>query len=126
MDVSKLQEKKAALEEELQRTERQIYDLEGEYLQARPARMRKAAAQAVGKGRGGARGWRARASANVGVGARLLRGAQRRLAADRGELAWCSAGACHNARACRHRAPLGAAVARRSRDWSLEWLCTEG
>lgn len=35
MDVSKLQEKKAALEDELQRTERQIYDLEGEYLQAR-------------------------------------------------------------------------------------------
>ena len=37
MDVSKLQEKKAALEEELQRTERQIYDLEGEYLQVRAA-----------------------------------------------------------------------------------------
>ena len=36
MDVSKLQEKKAALEDELQRTERQIYDLEGEYLQVRP------------------------------------------------------------------------------------------
>lgn len=35
MDVSKLQEKKAALEEELQRTEENIYDLEGEYLQAR-------------------------------------------------------------------------------------------
>ena len=34
MDVSKLQEKKAALEEELQRTEENIYDLEGEYLQA--------------------------------------------------------------------------------------------
>ena len=38
MDVSKLQEKKAALEEELQRTERQIYDLEGEYLQVRATR----------------------------------------------------------------------------------------
>ena len=37
MDVSKLQEKKAALEDELQRTERQIYDLEGEYLQVRSA-----------------------------------------------------------------------------------------
>ena len=35
MDVSKLQEKKAALEEELLRTEENIYDLEGEYLQAR-------------------------------------------------------------------------------------------
>jgi DNA polymerase I-like protein with 3'-5' exonuclease and polymerase domains len=35
MDVSKLQEKKAALEEELQRTEENIYDLEGEYLQVR-------------------------------------------------------------------------------------------
>ena len=34
MDVSKLQEKKAALEEELQRTEENIYNLEGEYLQA--------------------------------------------------------------------------------------------
>ena len=34
MDVSKLQEKKAALEEELLRTEENIYDLEGEYLQA--------------------------------------------------------------------------------------------
>jgi hypothetical protein len=34
-DVSKIQEKKAALEEELRRTERQIYDLEGEYLQVR-------------------------------------------------------------------------------------------
>ena len=34
MDVAKIQEKKAALEEELLRTERQIYDLEGEYLQA--------------------------------------------------------------------------------------------
>ena len=34
MDVSKLQEKKAALEEELQRTEENIYNLEGEDLQA--------------------------------------------------------------------------------------------
>ena len=33
MDVAKIQEKKAALEEELRRTEKQIYDLEGEYLQ---------------------------------------------------------------------------------------------
>ncbi len=35
MDVTKIQEKKAALEEELRRTERQIYELEGEYLQVR-------------------------------------------------------------------------------------------
>jgi len=33
MDVAKIQEKKAALEEELRRTEKQIYDLEGEYLE---------------------------------------------------------------------------------------------
>lgn len=32
-DTSKIQEKKAALEEELRRTEKQIYDLEGEYLE---------------------------------------------------------------------------------------------
>ena len=32
-EVAKLQERKASLEEELARTERQIYDLEGEYLQ---------------------------------------------------------------------------------------------
>ena len=35
-DTAKIQEKKAALEEELRRTEKQIYDLEGEYLEARP------------------------------------------------------------------------------------------
>ncbi|KAL1500569.1 hypothetical protein AB1Y20_013224 [Prymnesium parvum] len=32
-DTAKIQEKKAALEEELRRTEKQIYDLEGEYLE---------------------------------------------------------------------------------------------
>mmetsp|Transcript_35271 Transcript_35271/g.112265 ORF Transcript_35271/g.112265 Transcript_35271/m.112265 type:complete len:119 (+) Transcript_35271:3-359(+) len=32
-DVAKLQERRAVLEEELARTERQIYELEGEYLQ---------------------------------------------------------------------------------------------
>lgn len=35
MDINKIQERKLMLEEELRRTERQIYDLEGEYLQAR-------------------------------------------------------------------------------------------
>ena len=37
-EVLKLQERKATLEEELSRTERQIYELEGEYLQVRGGR----------------------------------------------------------------------------------------
>ena len=54
-ELQKLQERRAALEDELAKTEKQIYDLEGEYLQERHPYALRATAGARAAARGARR-----------------------------------------------------------------------